>query len=47
MGEWGAGGIYGCSGGGAFMHLAVGGGGSDGVFLMQSPEVLGGGGEKW
>ena len=34
-------------GGGAFMHLSVGRGGSAGVFLEQSREVLGGGGGKW
>ena len=34
-------------GGGAFMHLAEGGGGSAGVFLVQSREILGGGGKKW
>ena len=33
-------------GGGAFMHLAEGGG-SACVFLEQSREVLEGGGEKW
>ena len=46
MGKWGAGGVYGLGGGGAFMHLA-GGGGSACVFLEQSREVLEGGGEKW
>ena len=47
MGKWGAGGVYGFGGGGAFMHLSVGRGGSAGVFLEQSREVLGGGGGKW
>ena len=34
-------------GGGAFMHLSVGRGGSAGVFLEQTREVLGSGGRKW
>ena len=48
MGKLGVGGIYGfVFGGGAFMHLAEGGVSSAGVFLVQSREVLGCGGEKW
>ena len=47
MGKWGACGVYGLWGGGAFMHLVGGGGGSACVFFEQSREVLEGGGEKW
>ena len=46
-GKWGACGVCGLWGGGAFMHLVGGWGGSACVFLEQSREVLKGGGEKW